>query len=86
MLVFDDLGGLAGRFAADVFERLELLGVYEREAARGSRTSRCSGFAVRRGCNRRCPVSARSVRPGPLSTIPCFVPTGRSTSSSNRLH
>jgi RNA 2',3'-cyclic 3'-phosphodiesterase len=31
MLVFDDLGGAAGRFAADVFERLERLGVYERE-------------------------------------------------------
>ena len=31
MLVFDDLDGHAGRFAADVFERLERLGVYERE-------------------------------------------------------
>ena len=31
MLVFDDLGGHAGRFAADVFERLERLGVFERE-------------------------------------------------------
>ena len=31
MLVFDDLGGHAGRFAADVFERLERLGVYQRE-------------------------------------------------------
>ncbi len=31
MLVFDDVGGYAGRFALDVFERLERLGVYERE-------------------------------------------------------
>ena len=31
MLVFDDLGGHAGRFALDLFERLERLGVYERE-------------------------------------------------------
>jgi 2'-5' RNA ligase len=31
MLVFDDVGGHAGRFALDVFERLERLGVYERE-------------------------------------------------------
>ena len=31
MLVFDDLGGHAARFAADVFERLERLGVYQRE-------------------------------------------------------
>jgi|SRR5262245_30840016 len=31
MLVFDDLGGHAGRFAVDVFERLERLGVYTRE-------------------------------------------------------
>ena len=31
MLVFDDLGGHAERFALDVFERLERLGVYERE-------------------------------------------------------
>jgi RNA 2',3'-cyclic 3'-phosphodiesterase len=31
MLVFDDLDGHAGRFAGDVFERLERLGVYERE-------------------------------------------------------
>jgi len=32
MLVFDDVDGHAGRFAEDVFERLERLGVYEREA------------------------------------------------------
>jgi RNA 2',3'-cyclic 3'-phosphodiesterase len=31
MLVFDDVGGHAERFALDVFERLERLGVYERE-------------------------------------------------------
>jgi len=31
MVVFDDLDGHAERFAADVFERLERLGVYERE-------------------------------------------------------
>jgi 2'-5' RNA ligase len=31
MLVFDDVDGRAGRFAADVFGRLERLGVYERE-------------------------------------------------------
>jgi 2'-5' RNA ligase len=31
MLVFDDVDGHAGRFAADVFDRLERLGVYERE-------------------------------------------------------
>lgn len=31
MLVFDDLDGHAGRFALDVFERLERLGVYARE-------------------------------------------------------
>jgi 2'-5' RNA ligase len=31
MLVFDDLCGHAGRFALDVFERLERIGVYERE-------------------------------------------------------
>jgi RNA 2',3'-cyclic 3'-phosphodiesterase len=31
MLVFDDLGGHAERFALDVFERLERIGVYERE-------------------------------------------------------
>jgi 2'-5' RNA ligase len=31
MLVFDDLDGRAGEFALDVFERLERLGVYERE-------------------------------------------------------
>jgi 2'-5' RNA ligase len=31
MLAFDDLGGHAERFALDVFERLERLGVYERE-------------------------------------------------------
>jgi 2'-5' RNA ligase len=31
MLVFDDLGGHACLFAEDVFERLERLGVYERE-------------------------------------------------------
>jgi 2'-5' RNA ligase len=31
MLVFDDIDGHAGRFAEDVFERLERLGVYERE-------------------------------------------------------
>jgi RNA 2',3'-cyclic 3'-phosphodiesterase len=31
MLVFDDLDGHGGRFATDVFERLERLGVYERE-------------------------------------------------------
>ena len=31
MLVFDDVGGHAERFALDVFERLEGLGVYERE-------------------------------------------------------
>jgi 2'-5' RNA ligase len=31
MLVFDDVEGHAGRFAVDVFERLERLGVYERE-------------------------------------------------------
>jgi len=32
MLVFDDQCGHAGRFVADVFERLERLGVYERES------------------------------------------------------
>jgi 2'-5' RNA ligase len=31
MLVFDDAEGHAGRFALDVFDRLEKLGVYERE-------------------------------------------------------
>ena len=31
MLVFDDVDGHAGRFALDVFDRLERLGVYERE-------------------------------------------------------
>ena len=31
MLVFDDLGGHASRFALDVFERLERIGVYWRE-------------------------------------------------------
>lgn len=31
MLVFDDLGGHGARFALDLFERLERLGVYERE-------------------------------------------------------
>jgi 2'-5' RNA ligase len=31
MLVFDDLDGHGGRFALDVFDRLERLGVYERE-------------------------------------------------------
>jgi 2'-5' RNA ligase len=31
MLVFDDLDGHGGRFALDVFGRLEQLGVYERE-------------------------------------------------------
>src|SRR5438067_9911488 len=31
MLVFDDVGGHAGRFALDVFARLERLGVYGRE-------------------------------------------------------
>jgi 2'-5' RNA ligase len=31
MLVFDDRGGHAERFALDVFERLEGIGVYERE-------------------------------------------------------
>jgi len=31
MLVFDDLDGHGGEFALDVFERLERLGVYERE-------------------------------------------------------
>src|SRR5262245_59247843 len=34
MLVFDDLGGHAERFALDVFDRLERLGVYERERRR----------------------------------------------------
>ena len=33
-----------------------------------------------------CPTSARSVRPGRLSTIRCFAPVGRSTRLSNRLH
>ena len=31
MLVFDDVNGHAGRFATDVFERLERIGVYARE-------------------------------------------------------
>jgi 2'-5' RNA ligase len=31
MLVFDDVDGHAGRFAVDVFDRLERLSVYERE-------------------------------------------------------
>ena len=49
----------------------------------GFLTSRSFASAARHGSARRCPTSASSVRPGPLSTIPCCGPAGPSTKSSN---
>ena len=85
MLVLSDEHGRAERLALAVWERLERLGVYEREARRWLPHVTVLRFRTRPQLRPPLPeIRARSVRPTRLSTIPCSRRPGRGTKCSNR--